>query len=50
MKIIELLLKNNKNEYICPNQTCSRPLKAQGATAHVKACAKSWLKTQNVPV
>ena len=48
MKIIELLLKNNNNEYICPNQTCNRPLKAQGATAHVKACAKAWLKIQNV--
>ena len=48
MKIIELLLKNNNNEYICINQTCSRPLKTQETTGHVKAYAKSWLKRQNV--
>ncbi|CAF4311483.1 unnamed protein product [Rotaria sp. Silwood2] len=46
-KIIELLVKNNNNEYICPNQTCGRVLKAQGATSHVKACAKLWLEKQN---
>ncbi|CAM4847782.1 unnamed protein product [Rotaria magnacalcarata] len=34
IKIIELLLKNNNNEYICPNQTCGRALKARGATSH----------------
>jgi hypothetical protein len=50
MKIIELLLKNNNNEYICPNQSCSRPLKAQGATAHVKGYAKSWLNARNFTV
>ncbi|CAF3565234.1 unnamed protein product [Rotaria sp. Silwood1] len=48
MKIIELLSKNNNGEYICPNQTCGRVLKGQGATSHVKACAKLWLKKQNV--
>jgi hypothetical protein len=36
-KIIDLLIKN---ECICPNQDCGRLLKPQGATSHVKACAK----------
>jgi hypothetical protein len=49
-KIINLLLKNNNDEYICPNQKCNRLLKAQGATSHVKACAKVWLGKQNVVV
>jgi hypothetical protein len=48
MKIIELLLKNSNGEYICPNETCSRVLKPQGATSHVKACAKVWLEKQDV--
>lgn len=49
-KVIELLSKTNNNKYLCPNPTCSKLLKAQGATAHVKACAKSWLETKNIVV
>jgi hypothetical protein len=50
MKIVELLLKNNDGEYICPNQTYGRVLKPQGATSYVKACAKVWLGKKNVVV
>jgi hypothetical protein len=39
-KITDLLTKNNKNEYIYPNQNFERLLKTQGATSNVKVCAK----------
>ncbi|CAF3437630.1 unnamed protein product [Rotaria sp. Silwood2] len=48
MKIINLLIKKDENKYICPNNMCRKILKAQGATMHVKACAKAWLIEQEV--
>ncbi|CAF4709025.1 unnamed protein product [Rotaria sp. Silwood2] len=42
MKIINLLIKKDENKYICPNNMCRKILKPQGATMHVKACAKAW--------
>lgn len=50
VKIIDLLLRNDKGGYICPNKDCGRLLKPQGATAHLKACATSWLEEQGVQV
>ena len=47
VKIIELISKNNKNEYTCPNENCGRLLKPQGVTAHVRACTKLWLEKQD---
>ena len=48
IKIIDLIIKNDNNEYVYPNKSCHKLLKAQGATMHVKACAKSWLIEQGV--
>ena len=50
IKLIDLLIKNDNNEYVCPNKSCHKLLKAQGATMHVKASAKSWLIEQGVHV
>ncbi len=43
-------MKNVKNEYICPDRNCGRSLRPQGTTANVKACAKEWLKEQDIIV
>ena len=50
IKIINLLTKKDKNKYICPNSTCQKILKAQGATMHVKTCAKTWLTEQQAQI
>ena len=50
IKIIDLLIKNDNNESVCSNKSCHKLLKAQEATMHVKACAKSWLIEQGVRV
>ncbi|CAF4436865.1 unnamed protein product [Rotaria sp. Silwood2] len=49
IKIINLLIKKD-NKYICPNSIRRKILKAQGATMHVKACAKAWLIEQAVQI
>ena len=50
IKIIDLLIKKDKNKYVCPNSMCRKILKAQGATMHVKSCAKTWLIEQQVQI
>lgn len=47
---ITQLLRRSGREYICPTENCERSLKPQGATAHVKACAKAWLTEQGISV
>ena len=45
-KVIEVLSKAANNKYKCPG--CGKQFKPQGITGHVKACAKSWCKNDNI--
>jgi hypothetical protein len=45
-KVTEILVKDLRNLYTCPN--CNKQVKPQGITGHVKACAKEWRKKKKI--